>query len=130
MRLMAFVRRSEVPFNARRRGKRTAAPVTNIALAALLAMSCVAQAQETGNVEAGHAYAKKVCAECHAVERGETDYLNPPSFQNVANSPGITERALAVWLQNPHPNMPDFILDEADMKNVIAYIMSLKSAAR
>ena len=36
MRLMAFVRRSEVPFNARRRGKRTAAPVTNIALAALL----------------------------------------------------------------------------------------------
>ena len=35
-----------------------------------------------------------------------------------------------VWLQNPHPNMPDFILDEADMKNVIAYIMSLKSASR
>ena len=129
MRLMAFVRRSEVPFNARRRGKRTS-PITNIALAALLAMSSVAQAEEAGHVEAGHAYAKKVCTECHAVERGETEILNPPSFQNVANSPGITERALAVWLRNPHPNMPDFILDEADMKNVIAYIMSLKSASR
>ena len=81
----------------------TAAPLTNIALAALLAVSCVAQAQETGNVEAGHAYAKKVCAECHAVERGETDYINPPSFQNVADSPGITERALAVWLQTRIP---------------------------
>jgi len=34
-----------------------------------------------------------------------------------------------VWLQNPHPNMPDF-LPQADMENVIAYIMSLKSASR
>ena len=101
-----------------------------IGFAALLAMPCAAEAQEAGNAEAGHAYAKKVCAECHAVERGETEILNPPSFQIVANSPGITERALAVWLQNPHPNMPDFILPQADMENVIAYIMSLKSAAR
>jgi hypothetical protein len=53
-----------------------------------------------------------------------------PSFQIVADSPGITERALAVWLRNPHPNMPDFILPQADMENVIAYIMSLKSASR
>ena len=55
---------------------------------------------------------------------------NPPSFQIVADSPGITERALAIWLRNPHPNMPDFILPQADMENVIAYIMSLKSASR
>ena len=51
-------------------------------------------------------------------------------FQIVADFPGITERALAVWLRNPHPNMPDFILPQADMENVIAYIMSLKSTAR
>ena len=130
MRLIAFVWWSTIPFNARSRRKRTAAPVTNIALAALLAMSCVAQAQETENVEAGHAYAKKVCAECHAVERGQVEFLNPPSFQNVADSPGITGRALAVWLQNPHPNMPNFVLPQDDMKNVIAYIISLKSASR
>lgn len=103
-----------------------------IAIAALVVAPAVAQAQEVGNVEAGHAYAKKVCAECHAVERGEKDspYLDLPSFQAVADSAGITERALAVWLQNPHPNMPDFILPQADMDNVIAYIMSLKSASR
>jgi mono/diheme cytochrome c family protein len=88
----------------------------------------VANAQETGNVEAGHTYAKQVCAECHAVERSEVDILDPPSFQNVADSPGMTERSLAVWLQNPHPNMPNFVLPKDDMKNVIAYIMSLKSA--
>ena len=129
MRLMAFARRSEVPFNLRR-GKRVEACLTKIALTALLAMSRAAEAQEAGNMEAGRAYAKKVCAECHAVERGESDVLNPPSFQIVADSPGITERALAVWLRNPHPNMPDFILPQADMENVIAYIMSLKSTSR
>ena len=127
MRFIGFVRRSEVTFGALRWGKRVAAP---FALAGLLTMPCAAETQEAGNVEAGHAYAKKVCAECHAVERGETEILNPPSFQIVADSPGITERALAVWLRNPHPNMPDFILQQADMENVIAYIMSLKSAAR
>lgn len=103
-----------------------------IAIVVLLAMPGAARAQQVGNVEAGHAYAKKICAECHAVERGEKEspYLDLPSFQSVADQSGITERALAVWLQNPHPNMPDFILPQADMDNVIAYIMSLKSASR
>ena len=50
-------------------------------------MPCAAEAQEAGNAEAGHAYAKKVCAECHAVERGETEILNPPSLQIVADFP-------------------------------------------
>ena len=95
MRFMAFVRRSEVTFGALRRGKRVAAP---FALAALLAIPCAAEAQEAGNAEAGHAYAKKVCAECHAVERGETEILNPPPSR-CRHSPGITERALAVWLK-------------------------------
>jgi mono/diheme cytochrome c family protein len=103
-----------------------------IAIAALLAVPAAAQAQEVGDIEAGHAYAKKVCAECHAVERGEKEspYLDLPSFQAVADEPAITGRALAVWLTNPHPNMPNFILPQADRDNVIAYIISLKSASR
>ena len=56
-------------------------------------------------------------------------YLELPSFQTVADQPGITERALTVWLTNPHPNMPDFIIPQADMDNVIAYIISLQSAS-
>ncbi len=80
-----------------------------IAIVVLLAMPGAARAQQVGNVEAGHAYAKKICAECHAVERGEKEspYLDLPSFQSVADQPGITERALAVWLQNPLPNAVD-----------------------
>ncbi len=102
-----------------------------VAVAALLAMPAIALAEDVGDPQAGHKYAQKVCAECHAVEQGEklSPYLDLPSFQAVADSPGITERALAVWLTNPHPNMPDFIIPQADMGNVIAYIMSLHSAS-
>lgn len=100
--------------------------------ATLVALIPAARAEEAGDIEAGHAYAKKICAECHAVERGEKEspYIDLPGFQAVADQPGITERALTVWLTNPHPNMPNFILPPADRDNVIAYIISLKSASR
>ena len=37
--------------------------------------------------------------------REESPYLDLPSFQTVADTAGITERALAVWLTNPLPNL-------------------------
>lgn len=47
-------------------------------------------------------------------------------FKDVANNPGMTGTALAVWLQTSHPTMPNFILEKQDMLNVVAYILSLK----
>ncbi|MCZ7595452.1 cytochrome c [Hyphomicrobium sp.] len=87
-----------------------------------------ASAVELGDKDAGHAYAQKVCADCHAVEK-DTNFLftDIPSFQEVADSQGMSPRALAVWLQTSHPNMPDFIIPPDDMDNVIAYIMSLRT---
>lgn len=103
---------------------------TAVAASALLAGA--AQAVEPGNIQAGHEYAKKVCAECHEVEAGEYISLRPdvPSFQAVADTPGMTGRALAVWLQSSHPTMPDLIIPPDDMDNLIAYIMSLHSPSR
>ena len=93
----------------------------------ILAASTVA-AVELGDKSAGHAYAQKVCAQCHAVEK-DTNYLfaQVPSFQEIADTEGMTPRALLVWLQTPHPNMPDFIIPPADMDNLIAYVMSLRT---
>ena len=87
-----------------------------------------AAAEEPGDARAGHDYARAHCAECHAVEAA-ADFspdLSAPPFANVANTPGMTERALAVWLQTSHPTMPNLIIPPADRDNVIAYIMSLK----
>jgi mono/diheme cytochrome c family protein len=94
--------------------------------AALLALSSEALAQEA-DIEAGAAYAKTVCAACHAVLPNEQVSPLPqaPTFQSVADTPGMTEMALTVWLQSSHPTMPNIVLAPDDMRNVVAYIRSL-----
>ena len=99
------------------------------AVAALAMLPGAAGAVELGNPASGHDYANKVCAGCHAVEKGEniSPTVDVPSFQAVADTQGMSARALVVWLQSPHPNMPDLIIRPDDMDNVIAYILSLRS---
>ena len=62
-------------------------------------------AEERGDPRAGLAFASANCAGCHAV--GAADDTSPnfyaPPFTNVAKTPGMTGRALAVWLQTSHP---------------------------
>jgi mono/diheme cytochrome c family protein len=87
-----------------------------------------AVAQEA-DVAAGKAYAEQVCATCHAVEQGEEEspLYQAPTFQSVADTPGMTEMALTVWLQSSHPTMPNIVLSQDEIRNVVAYIRSLKS---
>ena len=86
-------------------------------------------AAQNADIEAGAAYAEQVCAACHAVLAGETYSPLPEAtpFQTVANAPGMTEMALTVWLQTSHPTMPNIILEQDDLRNVVAYIRSLKT---
>jgi mono/diheme cytochrome c family protein len=85
-------------------------------------------AQEPGDSRAGLTFARANCAECHAIKDTEVKSPNPnaPTFASVAKTPGMTGRALAVWLQTSHPTMPNFLVAEKDRDNVIAYIMSLQ----
>jgi mono/diheme cytochrome c family protein len=85
-------------------------------------------AEESGDPRAGLAFARKNCAECHAVTGSEDKSPNPnaPTFTSVAKTSGMTGRALAVWLQTSHPTMPNFMIAQEDRDNVIAYIMSLQ----
>jgi mono/diheme cytochrome c family protein len=97
------------------------------AVAALLASSVAAKAQEA-DIAAGGAYAGEVCAACHAVLPNDdaSPLAQAPSFQSVADTPGMTEMALTVWLQSSHPTMPNIVLKQDDLRNVVAYIRSLK----
>jgi mono/diheme cytochrome c family protein len=101
--------------------------MTMLAAAMLLALASEAAAQE-GDVTAGAAYAKQVCADCHAVLPNEqfSPLLPAPTFQSVADTPGMTELALTVWLQSSHPTMPNIMLKPDDLRNVVAYIRSLE----
>ncbi len=91
-------------------------------------LTLAAGAVELGDKEKGHAYAQKFCADCHGVEKGEhVLFGDVPGFQDVADSEGMSPRALAVWLRTSHPTMPDLIIPPDDIDNVIAYTMSLKT---
>lgn len=91
-------------------------------------LATVARAQESGNVKQGLQFAQTYCSECHAVSAGDTSSPSPgvASFKEIANTPGMTGLALAVWFRTSHPTMPNFILESDDEADVIAYILSLK----
>jgi mono/diheme cytochrome c family protein len=100
--------------------------LTVLAAAMLLVSGYAAHAQDA-DIAAGQAYAEKVCAACHAVLANEnmSPLAEAPTFQSVADTPGMTEMALTVWLQSSHPTMPNIILKPDDLRNVVAYIRSL-----
>lgn len=85
-----------------------------------------------GDTARGYAFAGHACASCHGIEPGEAGSPQPgaPSFQAVANTPGVTTISLNAWLQSSHPTMPNLIIERDDAANVIAYILSLRSARR
>ncbi|MBI4723517.1 MAG: cytochrome C [Rhodomicrobium sp.] len=91
------------------------------------ALTSGARAQE-GSIEAGRDYAQAICAQCHAIRKGEawSPNLEAPPFSKIANTPGMTGAALALILRTPHREMPDLIIPAKEKADVVAYILSLK----
>lgn len=89
-----------------------------------------ASAQEAGDVRAGRTVAQNSCAACHAVEGGQASSPNSgaPAFTTIAAVPGMTTAALLAALQTSHRErtMPNLILPPDELRDVVAYILSLK----
>ena len=104
--------------------------LTGFVAACLACVAHGARAQNVGSPQAGLAFARTICAECHAIESKVASSPNPaaPTFQRIANVPGMTETALYVSLQTPHRTMPDLHLDGDELRNVAAYILTLRTA--
>lgn len=85
---------------------------------------------QDGDGARGRAYVEKMCTGCHAVQPGEaaSSLQTAPSFTAVADSPGLTELALNAFFRTSHKNMPNFVLTPKEIKDVSAYILSLKTA--
>jgi hypothetical protein len=47
-------------------------------------------------------------------------------FPVVARRPGFDERAVAFFLLDPHPKMPDMSLNRAEAADLAAYIATMK----
>ena len=102
------------------------AQISLFAASSLLAAAS-ASAQQSDSVGQGRQLAHAQCAQCHEVEsqRYPTETEAPP-FEHIANVPGMTSAALTVALRTSHRSMPDFIIEDRDARNIIAYMLSLK----
>lgn len=103
--------------------------VLGITIGVLVMISASASGQSMlGDVGRGQELARKICAGCHRVEKGQESHKasSAKAFQDIATNPARTEMSLRVFLRTPHRKMPNLILTEDDTDNVIAYIESLR----
>jgi mono/diheme cytochrome c family protein len=106
----------------------TARLIGPITLLGTLFMGGSLYAQDTANT--GLILARQLCSECHAVEREPARSPNPasPSFEAIANVPGMTAMALSSALQTSHRSMPNVLLDSNQLRSIVAYVLSLRRA--
>jgi mono/diheme cytochrome c family protein len=84
-------------------------------------------AETVSDIQAGRRLAEDVCAQCHAVRPGEatSPRRSAPSFQRIADTPGMTATALTVALRTSHRTMPNIMLDERETREIIAYLTGM-----
>ena len=104
-----------------------------IAIAAVcgIAVASPVSAQTNrGDAKRGLELAEKLCTGCHIVAPNSAKTANPdvPSFPSIARRTGSTAERLAGRIIVPHPAMPSTQLTVAEIRDVVAYILTLKPA--
>jgi cytochrome c len=99
-------------------------------LVLMQAAAASAHAEGLGRAQQGRTVAERNCAECHAVVKGPARSPNPeaPAFTKIASTSGITTIALTAAMQTSHRTMPNIMLDGDELRDVIAYILSLRES--
>jgi mono/diheme cytochrome c family protein len=87
-----------------------------------------AYAQSVGDAAKGRAFAQQICSECHNIEKGQRPSPNglAPNFETIARTPGLTAIALTAALRTSHRTMPNIIIPDDDLRNVVSYVLSLQ----
>ena len=103
-----------------------------VPLLVTLAVPGVAAAQSVvsgGVVANGKAIAMTWCSACHLVApaagaaKASSDI---PTFTAIAQMLPDSADFLAAFIANPHPPMPNFNLSRQDIRDLLAYIASLR----
>jgi cytochrome c len=97
--------------------------------ACLLVMAGSAFAQQgLASRERGQGLAARLCINCHIIDRDTSGGMRTdvPSFPAIAKRPGVTAERLAGSIIIPHPAMPDASLTAGEIRDIVAYILSLK----
>lgn len=74
-------------------------------------------------------FIRRDCGSCHAVDAdpaAKSPDPKAPRFLDIANMSSTTELSLRVFLRSSHKNMPDIMLEPAEIDETAAYILGLK----
>ena len=96
---------------------------------AALAAALTAPALAAGDAERGHEIAARWCSSCHVVDEQQTHALaDVPTFREIASRHANEKALLALqgFLADPHPVMPDMSLTRQEIRDLVAYIASLR----
>jgi mono/diheme cytochrome c family protein len=92
-----------------------------------LALLC-APAAAAGDAMAGKVIAEGWCAACHIVTAEQTSSLKgAPSFPEIANRAEGRYDVLEGFIADPHPPMLNFHLSREQIRDLLAYIDSLRA---
>ncbi|HEX3993125.1 MAG TPA: cytochrome c [Acetobacteraceae bacterium] len=87
----------------------------------------MAAADDIGDPIAGHKLATAWCSNCHTLpDSKQAVATGAPSFSSIAGNHSITPLSLRVFLQTPHPPMPDLHLSNPEMDDLVSYIQSTR----
>jgi mono/diheme cytochrome c family protein len=81
------------------------------------------------NTQRGRELAARLCTNCHVIDRatsGNPVRADIPSFPAIARRTGATAEYLAGRIIIPHPAMPGVPLTADEIRDVVAYILTLK----
>lgn len=87
----------------------------------------ISPAFAAGDAAAGKALAERWCSSCHIVTAEQkTATTEAPPFADIAARHADAIDALAGFLADPHPPMPQMSLTRQEIDDLLAYIGSLK----
>lgn len=81
--------------------------------------------------ENGRIIARALCTNCHAIEErpnAATVNADVPSFPAIANRPDQSAERISNWLLNAHGPMPNVHLTRKELRDLAAYIISLRKS--
>ncbi|UAB78427.1 hypothetical protein INR77_01395 [Erythrobacter sp. SCSIO 43205] len=102
--------------------------LTPVAVGFTLALSACVTTRPTAPAQPP-AFVEAACGGCHSVE---PPFLSPtaavPSFESIANRPGVTRATIQAWLRNAHnyPEQMDFDLTQEKVEEVADYMITLR----
>jgi mono/diheme cytochrome c family protein len=98
-----------------------------IALTVVVASTQMCLAAPAGNSENGKALAVRWCASCHIVSPQQASgTTEAPPFATIAKEPEDELEKLELFLAALHYPMPPLSLSRTEIRDLVAYITSLK----